>query len=465
MEDLKKEIEEKLLDKNGNPSRLKKKQHAGFLSKILETFPHEDVNTSIWKAYSGNVCKRCNVCNKELKIANFKIGQKDSQKWCSNKCKDSDPLFREIIKEGMKKIDYVKRAEDIRNTCMRKYGVPHVTNVPEIMAKIEEKRPQSIMKMLETNRKTCLERYGTPTYFSSKDFKERVKSFESNVQKELKEFIEGLGFKTRTDRSVLNGKELDILVEGTNIAFEVNGIFWHSSWDSESDRVARTRHLEKTLNCREKGIRLIHLTDTEISKKREIVESMIRSILGKTEYRIPARKCSISRIGNGMAGDFLNSTHIQGWAPCGHFFGLFLEDELVSVMGFSKARFDKNYDWELVRFSSKLNTTVVGGFSKLLKFFRKNFPGSIVSYADFSRSNGEVYLKNGFKEVGRSNPSYRWADVNRNELINRHTMMKRNLPNVIGENYDPNLTEAENLWRLGKYKRLWDCGQLKFVLE
>lgn len=125
-----------------------------------------------------------------------------------------------------------------------------------------------------------------------------------------------------------------------------------------------------------------------------------------------------------------------------HWIGLFHDEELVSVMGWNKARFDKNYDWELVRFASVLNTTVVGWFSKCLKAFRELHRGSVVSYADYSRSNGDVYRNNGFIKKGLSHPSYRW--VKGNQLYNRHSFMHRNLAKMLGEeNYNPKETEAE----------------------
>jgi hypothetical protein len=38
-------------------------------------------------------------------------------------------------------------------------------------------------------------------------------------------------------------------------------------------------------------------------------------------------------------------------------------------MTFGKPRFNKNYEYELVRFASKLGTKVIGGAGKLLKYF------------------------------------------------------------------------------------------------
>jgi len=50
-------------------------------------------------------------------------------------------------------------------------------------------------------------------------------------------------------------------------------------------------------------------------------------------------------------------------------YGLFKNNELVGVASFSKNRFSNKGDFELIRFANKLHTTIIGGFSKLLKYF------------------------------------------------------------------------------------------------
>ena len=48
--------------------------------------------------------------------------------------------------------------------------------------------------------------------------------------------------------------------------------------------------------------------------------------------------------------------------------------------------------YELIRFCNKINTNVIGGASKLFKYFIKNYnPNEIISYADKRWSNGMLY--------------------------------------------------------------------------
>lgn len=107
---------------------------------------------------------------------------------------------------------------------------------------------------------------------------------------------------------------------------------------------------------------------------------MIRNLIGKSEHRIYARNAYISELGYNDCTSFLNYNHRQGATSDPIRYGLYTKDtkELVSVMTFSKVRniigvakndgIDNNY-YELVRFCNRLNTSVVGGASKLFKYF------------------------------------------------------------------------------------------------
>ncbi len=62
-------------------------------------------------------------------------------------------------------------------------------------------------------------------------------------------------------------------------------------------------------------------------------------------------------------------------------------------MIFSKSRFDKQFDFELIRYCSKINI-IIGGFSKLLKFFQSlNYGKTLVTFADRRWSQRQAYEK------------------------------------------------------------------------
>lgn len=75
-------------------------------------------------------------------------------------------------------------------------------------------------------------------------------------------------------------------------------------------------------------------------------------------------------------------------------------------MTFGKSRFNKKYDWELLRYCTLSNFNIIGGASKLLSYFKKNYGGSIITYADKRWSAGNLYKQLGFTQLKDSPPAY-----------------------------------------------------------
>jgi hypothetical protein len=121
---------------------------------------------------------------------------------------------------------------------------------------------------------------------------------------------------------------------------------------------------------------------------------MINSRLNLNK-KIFGRKCTIKSISIIESNKFLIENHMQGSVVGSSVhLGLFYKDNLMALMVFGKPRFKVNADWKLLRFCNKINYTVLGGFSKLLKYFcRKNKVVRILSYANRRWSQGNIYMK------------------------------------------------------------------------
>ena len=274
----------------------------------------------------------------------------------------------------------------------------------------------------------------------------------SNLEKELTNFIKNIytGTIIENDRSVLNGKELDIYLPDKCLAFEFDGLFWHSEYTKENNY-----HLKKTEQCEKLGIQLIHIFEDEWRYKAEIVKSRIRGLIGLNN-RIFARKCLIKEVPYKDSNNFLNENHIQGNCNSKYRYGLYYNDELVSLMTFGKSRFKDEF--EMIRFCNKLNMNVIGGASKLFQHFIKNHPEihNIISFADRRWSIGNLYKKIGFtKEYNTPVNYYYVMDYFRK---NRIEFQKHKL---VAEGFDPNLSEHEIMLSRGIY-RIYDCGNIKF---
>lgn len=402
-------------------------------------------------------------------------------------------------------------------TCLEKYGVNNVFSSKKIREKISQtnlakygvKYPMQSKEILEKCENTCMTKYGVPHYSQSKDrrdfllnefihghdrFKEIYardgsvlkckchkcgKEFEINYQSfirrsELKvdvcpscteevgrsakensliKFIDGIcDNKIVTNcRSILEGnRELDIYIPEKALAIEFDGLFWHNELNKPNDY-----HVSKTEECAEKGIKLIHIFEDEWDLKRDIVESRLSSILGKSN-RIWARKCAALSLTPKEKQSFFEANHIQGDARSAIAYGLKHGEEIVAAMSFGKSRFSDEY--ELIRYASKLNFTVVGGASKLLKYFLDENPeiAKIVSYADRRWSNGAMYENLGFKLIGNTRPSYYYVVDGV-----RENRMKYQKHKLVAEGADPDKSEHEIMLDK-KIFRIYDCGCLKY---
>lgn len=274
----------------------------------------------------------------------------------------------------------------------------------------------------------------------------------SDLEKELGDSIK-LPF-IKNARNIISPYELDIFIPNKNVAIEFDGLYWHSD-----ECVDKDYHVNKTNLCFDKGIRLIHVFEDEWLYKKQIVKSRINAILGLTPYKIQARKCAVKEIDAKSANRFIEKYHIQGSCQSSIRLGLFYKNRLCAVMTFSKSRFNKKYDWELLRYCTLSNFNVTGGGGKLLSYFRKNYTGSIISYADKRWSDGNLYRQLGFNELKDSAPAY-WYVKNKNRY-NRVLFQKHKL-NCLLERFDENITECENM-KLNGYRKIWDCGNKVFV--
>jgi hypothetical protein len=224
-----------------------------------------------------------------------------------------------------------------------------------------------------------------------------------------------------------------------------------------NESLSKNSHLNKTVQCEEKGIQLFHIFENEwIDPQKQLIwKSMLNSAIGKST-RIFARKCIIRDIEFNESNKFLSENHMQGNSVASVRFGLFYNEELVSVMTFGKSRYNKSIQWELMRFASKLNYNVVGGASKLLKYFELNYkPISLLSYANRRWSQGNVYVKLGFEFIENTSPNYFYFHKNIGILESRQKYQKHKLINF--ENYSDEKTETQIMYEAG-YRKIYDSG-------
>lgn len=250
----------------------------------------------------------------------------------------------------------------------------------------------------------------------------------SNKEVELRKFVESIyeGDIQYGARNIISPYELDIYIPDKNVAIEFNGTYWHSSLQKDSNY-----HYNKSSLCEEKGIRLIHIWEYEWMNERQqpILKNIIKNALGLSDVKIYARKCNIVVKNSACMKEFFDKNNIQGFR--GGKFSICLEynKEIVMAYQIGTAFFGKGkYEWEVIRGATKLGYNIVGGASKIWKYFLKEYnPKSCVYYIDYNYFNGSSLPYLGLQYV-TSQMSYKnfWVNegVVRNREPGRHKEIK-----------------------------------------
>lgn len=253
--------------------------------------------------------------------------------------------------------------------------------------------------------------------------------------------------------------EFDIYIPSCKLAIEYHGLYWHSERFKDKEY-----HLNK-LKCAELNeIQLIQIFSDEWMEKSTICKSRILNLLKLSSNKIYARKCQIKEIDKNEATRFLTLNHIQGSTGSSFYIALIYKDEIVSLMTFGKYRKSLGKvavenEFEMVRFCNKINCSVVGAASKLLKFFIKKYhPKKIISYADKRWSSGNLYLKLGFTYVKDTVPNYFYTIGNK-----RYYRFQFRKSELIKSGHDKDKSERE-IMKENNIDRIYDCGSKLYEL-
>lgn len=380
-----------------------------------------------------------------------------------------DPSFAEKCKKAWSKKkengDIVQIVERRQKTCLERYGVenPFQSEILREKGKktIEEKygteSESGVAVIRQKGKQTCLKKYGVENP-SQIDFV-RQKRKQTTLKKygvvnfslsgscfevEIANFCKNLGVLVHSTRKVISPLEIDLYSEKLRIGIKFNGDYWHSELKHEKDY-----HYQKSRLAEESGVFLYHIFqhEWETPSTRIKIENQLRNLFRKNERKIYARKCVIKEVPIPEKSAFLDKNHLQGDDRSSIRLGLYYQDELVSLMTFGKPRFNKRCTWELLRFCSAANTSVVGGASKLFSRFVSEHRGSIVSYSNIAKTKGGLYESLGFGLDHISKPNYVWCNSSGNVLSRYQCQMKN---------------EVDTMTKRG-YWRVYDCGNKVWI--
>lgn len=417
-----------------------------------------------------------------------------------------------MCSKGVKSTSQLQEVKDkAKSTYKSKYGVDHISQSSQIKESFRRTmrerygvdNPAQLSEVTEKRHKTMLDRYGRKTLYGGKKVQNpnieipdgymflgplsdsgtyRLRHDEcgnifevnkttihtrlarkhtlctscnnptdsrsSNVESQVAEILDELGVSYRRQYKVGN-MILDFYVEDLNLAFEVNGVYYHSTKFK-----AKRYHQDRHLVCRYNGIRLIQIWEDEWHNDHSKIVGFISNIFNYTN--IYARNTNIRFISDTEMKYFNESNHIQGHRSAKYSIGLFSkEGELLQAISLSRYGGDA---WELIRMTVKFGFRIVGGFSRLLSRFSKSYEGSVMSYVDLDKFTGAGYIRSGFKIIGLTEPGYFYA----NSALNRLSRQQCQKHKLVGMGYDASMTESE-IMGYRKYYKCYNSGNLKLI--
>jgi very-short-patch-repair endonuclease len=260
----------------------------------------------------------------------------------------------------------------------------------------------------------------------------------TDIENVVFDILNELGVQNIVHNRQLEGSKYrpDFLTEEHKLIIECDGLFWHSDKVVES----KSYHKDKRDHYLSLGYRCLFFRQDEIIGKRDIVKSVISNALKKNERKVFARKCDLVVLDH--CNDFFEKNHLmrKGSGRC---YALQFEGEIVAAIQV-KHRNKSEKIIEVSRFCTLNQTSVVGGYSRLIKFMiKKENVRQIMSFVDLRYGSGNYMESLGFS-IETEHLSFKWTN-------GKETFGRMQHPGNSG--YECGLA------------RIWDCGQAKWVRQ
>ena len=353
----------------------------------------------------------------------------------------------------------------INKTNLEKYGVDNPFASKEIQDKIKEtnlkkygtSNIQQSKKIQDKTRQTNLEKYGVEwTCLSDNCLKTLCKN-DSKPNLSFASLLDSLNIEYSREYKIIS-RSFDFKINNTLV--EINPSPTHNSTFGFRNHkpLTKTYHLDKLNLAKENGFRCVHVFDWD--DERKIANMFIN------KEKIYARKCDIKEVSLEDTATFLNEYHLQGNCRGQKIrLGLYYNDELVELMTFGDPRYNKKYEYELLRLCTDNKYSVIGGASKLFSHFIKIYdPESVISYCDNSKFDGSVYKNLGFKLDSFGLPSKHWYSLRNGKHITDNLLRQRGYDQLFGGDYGKG-TSNEELMIQNNFVEIYDCGQSVYTYK
>jgi len=295
-----------------------------------------------------------------------------------------------------------------------------------------------------------------------------ISNFQSEPEKYIVNFLNKLDIKTeQSNRTLLDGQEIDIYLPDFNFAIEYNGLYWHSEQMGKN----KYYHRNKYELAQQKGIQLIQIWEDDWKVKKDFILISLLHKLNKHEYlekaipglpsanyeKIDARKSTISAITYAEALAFLNTNHIQGGVTASIYLGL--KDKKTNTLR-AVLTFKKEKDNYILNRYATIGV-IRGGFTKMLSYFEKTYkPTTVITFADHTVSNGKLYENNDFIAEKELLPDYSY--LYRSKREHKFNFRLKRFKTDASLVYVQNKSESE-LAIINNIYRIWDAGKTRYV--
>lgn len=351
----------------------------------------------------------------------------------------------------------------MKTTCRKRYGVDHAIQSDEIKTKMIQSLyttrmndPSIKIRSLESIHNTVKQKYGVD-WPCQLDQCRQASSARSTINDKFKQLCESKGIQLQSEYHI-KSFSYDFKVVNQNILIEIDPTYTHNSkgnhWNEKG--IAVDYHKIKSDTAVSNGLRCIHLFDWDDANK---VLDML-----EPKQNVYARQCEILDVSDKVTHEFLNLYHLQNTCKGQKVkLGLYYKEKLLQIMTFGKPRYNKRYDWELLRLCTHPQYRIVGGASKLFKNFIINYnPQSIISYCDLSKFTGDIYTQLGMKLLYISPPAKVWSSGK--QRITDNLLRQRGFDQLFKTNFGKGTNNEELMLKYG-WLPVYDCGQAVYEWE
>lgn len=285
----------------------------------------------------------------------------------------------------------------------------------------------------------------------------------STDELEIKNIIHRLlpEISVRKARILHNHREIDLYYEELLFGIEFNGSCFHASENGIYKVVDKYLHRDKFINAKDIGIHLVTIFDVDWWTNKNRIISHLKKCMLIPNNTINVDMCTLESLDTEVAKAFCDNNFIYGYYDyIDYSFGLFYNDELISVMCFRKMSANRQY--ELCIYCTKEDYNIVGGYEKLHKFFENEYyPSLIISYSNNDYFSGDVQESLGYSYVGQIEPSYYWF-LNNKEVSSEYYQLeylKEKYQDLYEEACNENASSIEDYIMVKLHARkVYRCG-------